>query len=82
MKLWKNNRLDQEWELPDSEIISRFAASEWSTIEGWTADRQLRAFLTSAQYDGLSSVFDEDEYAVLIDQLFDVRRAARARKKR
>lgn len=78
MKLWKNNRIDQEWELDDNDIVSRFEASEWSTIEEWPTERRLRAFLTSSEHDGLSSVFEEDEFAVLFGRLFDVRRAAKS----
>lgn len=75
MKLWKNNRVDQEWELADEEIIRRFKASEYAKADMGT-DRALRLFLTgSEERGGLASVFVEKEFTPLVRRLVKVRRS-------
>lgn len=63
VKLWKDNRIDGEWELCLSEIADRFMASPYNSDDyklSWPLQRTIRAFITSS--DGLSSVFDEADY--------------------
>jgi len=72
MKLWRENRLDQEWELSEDEILARFIKSEHFNYyqKGWTLDRALRAFITALESEGgLNSVFEEDEYNILLDKV-------------
>ena len=65
IKLWKDNKRDQEWTLEAEELAKRFW--EWDAkekvTEGWPLDRCIRAFITGRKAeDGLQSVFDEDQY--------------------
>lgn len=65
-KLWKENRVDQEWELGVAEIATRFLASPYNTptyLNHWPLERIVRAFLTSK--DGLDSVFEESDYEAI-----------------
>lgn len=66
MKLWKNNRLDKEWELSNEEILQKFKQSKFHKIESWPWDRCLIAFITDPK-DGLASVFDSDDFEKLLD---------------
>lgn len=68
MKLWKENRTDQQWELSMEEIAEQFASSQYSphVIKHWRLERCLRAFLTAP--DGLNSVFDEEDF----DELYTI----------
>lgn len=73
MKLWKDNRIDQEWELVEEEIADRFLASKWADAEAWPwpLDRRLRAFMTEKD-DGLSSVWtDEAAYERVVGIILD-----------
>jgi len=77
VKLWKDNRIDGEWELSEQEVADRFLASRWaqeSWAQGWPLDRALRAFLTAGPEDeGLASVWDEGEGGTTdYDRVFDL----------
>ena len=69
MKLWKDNRTDQEWELPNEEIITRFKKSyHWKNRTNYRGyDMALRHFISDRLNDGLNSVFEEYE----IQNLFE-----------
>lgn len=65
MKFWKDNKLNQEWEIHPEEILDKFLDSiyfkQWQ--EGYPIDRELPAFLCSK--DGLSSVYEQEDYEKL-----------------
>lgn len=67
MKLWKNNMIDQEWELSNEEIIKKFVEStQYQDFkEGVHLRTALSMFISSKS--GLSSVFEIDEFNVLIE---------------
>ena len=69
MKMWKENKLDQEWEMDNDDIAIKFWLSKpyrELVASCWPLDRAIRAFLTDPK-DGLNSVFDEKEYEELYD---------------
>lgn len=69
MKLWKDNRRDQEWELSADEIAERFWKSKIARelLEyGMQLDRALRGFIAG----DLSSVWDESEYDEVFQAVF------------
>lgn len=68
MKLCKNNRVDQEYELTPEEIAAKFW--EWNGGDPiGNLDRVLRCFITANESEGgLSSVFDNGpEYDAVLD---------------
>jgi hypothetical protein len=65
IKLWRENRVDQEWELSFEEVLNRFRVSEFFGLEEWL-DRRLRAFITDQK--GLNSVFEEADYQKLLEK--------------
>lgn len=60
MKLWKNNRVDQEWQLDNAEIIRQFKESKWNKEPyfDWPFERRFLVFIM----EDLRSVFDQNEY--------------------
>lgn len=72
MRLWKDNKIEEEWALSVEEICERFAASKWCTpdyLNAWPLQRRLLAFIGGPeQSGGLNSAHDEAEF----DDLFDV----------
>lgn len=79
MKLWKDNKVDAEWELPDDEVASRFLASKYANPEEypWPLERRLRVFISDNEPDGLQSVFDWEDpsYSSVLD-IIEARPAA------
>jgi len=71
MRLWRDNSIDGEWELPEDEIARQFLASGWAEIT-WPLDRALRAFMTDKA--GLSSVWED---IAAYDRVFDIVMQAR-----
>ena len=68
MRLWKDNRTDQEWTLEDAEIARRFWASQYgrNTLEGVRLDRALPLFIGAKESEGgLQSVWDSEHLAGL-----------------
>jgi len=67
MKLWKDNMIDQEWELSNEEIVKRFKQSKHyqSFKEGMHLRTALSIFISSKS--GLSSVFEIDEFEALTE---------------
>lgn len=59
MILFKNNRIDARFEMPNIEIAEKFMKSEFAAIEDWPLRRQLRAFISYAE--GLCSTFEDGE---------------------
>jgi hypothetical protein len=59
MKLWKNNRLDAEWELDNKEIAKRFLESSYNNSENYNLVRGLVEFISDK--DGLSSSWEWDK---------------------
>lgn len=70
IKLWKENRIDKEYELEYIEILKGFAKSHYfkSFQEGFNFDRALRGYITDPQY--LNSSFENDDYEKLADWIF------------
>lgn len=63
MKLWKDNKITGEWELPDEEVATRFLASKFGDLDEypWPLDRALPVFIGANEADGgLQSVFVTD----------------------
>jgi len=54
MKLWKENRINQEWELSNKEIAHKFLLSKYSLR--MYREKALVEFITAK--DGLNSVWD------------------------
>jgi hypothetical protein len=68
MKLWKANRLDQEWELNNEEIAKRWVKYEKARFENLNPSPPLTHFLTGTNLvyfisskDGLNSSWDWDQ---------------------
>ena len=73
MKLWKENKLNQGWELSNEEIIKRFMNSKFKEHETcgiFYLDVRLRYFITDKE--GLNSSFDEKEFDELFIELKNV----------
>ncbi len=68
MRLWRDNSIDGEWDLPEEEIARRFLASDWADV-AWPLDRALRAFMTDKGKGGLSSVWED---GAAYDRVFDI----------
>lgn len=81
IKLWKENRLDQEWSLDSLEIARRFWESQPNGVAGpLTLERALRNFIGGR--DGLNSVWDmpeDDSNDDVFDAIFADVMAARPR---
>jgi len=56
LALWRDNRVDQRWEIDLDGLINLFLASDWARAEMRT-DRALAGFI--ADKAGLSSVFED-----------------------
>jgi hypothetical protein len=73
VKLWKENRLNQEWELSNKEIAEKFMASDFykNRYEKYNStDRALIWFISDK--DGLNSTWEFDEKKGSIDGSPDV----------
>lgn len=68
VKLWKFNRLDEEYTLTQREIIDGFLDSEYATRRHWTLDRRLRAYIAFDLESVLDWESDEGlkEYQILL----------------
>ena len=72
IKLWKENRVDQEYEMDINEIAKRFKESKYYTEyfkQGWPLDRALPLFICSR--DGLNSVNDVKDYETIREAVRD-----------
>lgn len=66
MKLWKENRLDQEWESTFEEIYQGFKASEWYDVP-YPLERKLALYMTDSKY--LNSTYEKDDFLKLVDYI-------------
>lgn len=77
MKLWKDNKISGEWNLPEEEIAERFLSSKYADPERcpWRLDRALPAFIGDREPDGLSSVFEggDPAYERVVDLILEAR---------
>lgn len=74
MKLWKENKLNQEWIKEDNEILEEFKRSKYFRQDDcgiFYEDQRLTAFITSK--DGLNSTFDLIDFDNLWDKWVKVR---------
>jgi hypothetical protein len=61
VKLWRDNKVSQEWERSEEDIAAGFHASPWAD-HPWPLDRKLRAYLTAPEAEGgLQSIWVDDE---------------------
>jgi hypothetical protein len=65
MRLWRENRINQEWSISDEDLIERF--QKWPrrarTIVWRGIEYALRLFITDREdRGGLNSVFDEEPF--------------------
>lgn len=62
IKLWRENRLDQEWEIKLQNLAKGFVESEYYKryMEGMLLERCIRGYITAS--DGLNSVFEERDF--------------------
>jgi hypothetical protein len=63
VKLWKDNKTANGWELPDEEVAARFLASKFNDLNEypWWLDRALPVFIGAKETDGgLQSAFVTD----------------------
>lgn len=75
MRFWRNNRLDEEFEMAPERVVGLFEQSPWWSLES-SLDRSLRSFLTDPT-GPISAVWDnEDDYNELLRR---VREAAQRR---
>ena len=60
MKLWKDNKIDEEFNLSNPQIAEGFLKSKWCRQpEHWPLERRLLVFIAAPEIDGgLSSVFE------------------------
>lgn len=70
-KLWKDNRLDQEFAVTPDELKARF--DTWLNGKGiafvnhYNSERLVRFFLTAK--DGMSSTFEEDDLPGIMEDI-------------
>jgi hypothetical protein len=68
MKLWKGNKLNQEWQMEDDKIIEGF--KEWFQKNkdfGRPLEYCLIWFITSKE--GLDSTYEQEEFDILFKKL-------------
>lgn len=58
MNLYRENRIDQAYELTSDEVLDQFAVSPLFNIPAYRFETALRRFITNA--DGLNSVWEPD----------------------
>ena len=66
VKLWKENRTDQEYEIDLQDLSEQFLKSDiWKECKkDWPLQRMLRAFICSNN-TGLNSSFEEQDYMTI-----------------
>lgn len=82
MKFWKNNRIDEEYELTFEQVAGKFFASpiylEWEKNRNRNFNFIVNLFIASPEKEGgLQSVYGEEpeqtaEFERLIDYLYDL----------
>lgn len=77
MRLYKDNRIDGEFKLMNTQVADLFMASPWlhNSMRGWPLSRSLGAFIGAPEVEGgLSSTFDIDEdpdFMAVLDLVID-----------
>jgi len=71
MKLWRENRIDQEWESTFEEIYRGYKASEWYDV-AYPLERKLALYMTDSKY--LNSTYEKDDFLKLVDYIIKRRR--------
>lgn len=66
MKLWKDNKSNQEYEIPEKEIIDKFLKSDFYKEELPLGIRLMRFIVDK---NGLNSVFETKDFHKLLDEL-------------
>lgn len=75
MKLWKDDRIDGEYEMTIDELARGFLASGWVDVE-WPYERKLVAYLTSGDRGGLRSSWDDlVAFDAVVDFIVELRSA-------
>ncbi len=70
LTLWKENKKDQEWSMSYDEIGDKFRKSDYFVAVskgGYSLEYGLKLFLS--QNDGLNSVFDEEPFQDLFEEI-------------
>lgn len=77
MKLWKDNRLDQEHEIPNEDVAAGYLASDYAKV-AMPLERMLNLYI--ANPDGLSSTWgdphnaeDRHDFDAVLDLIVDNR---------
>jgi len=75
VKLWKENKTDQEWEIPVEELVKRFMESkiykDKETLYYHGVGPSLTLFISGK--DGLNSVIENEDFKKVEDCLFQKR---------
>ena len=66
MRLWKGNKVDQQYEMSDEEIYAAFRASRYFELLLYYPTRRVLAMFISAPEDGLNSAWEEAEFEQLV----------------
>ena len=78
MRLWRDNKIGGEWNLPEHQVAERFLSSKYGDLDQypWRLDRALPAFISDREPDGLSSVFEmgDPAYERVVDLILQARR--------
>lgn len=80
MKLWKDNKLDQEYDLPIDEIVEQYFSSPISKNKRYGSDTVRLSIFIAERENGLGSSFENNDpdFGVLVDAV----KAARKETKR
>ena len=75
IKLYRENKLANEWEIDVNELAEQFAAYiNRDELNYYTVERLVRLFVTAP--DGLNSVFNESDYPkihiAVVDRIFGI----------
>jgi hypothetical protein len=65
MRLWKGNKVDQQYEMSDAEIFATLKASRYFELLLYYPTRRVLAMFISAP-DGLNSTWEEAEFERLV----------------
>lgn len=75
-KLWKDNRIDQEFTVEREELVGRM--EKWLAAKGvhyvnyYSTERLIRFFITDQGDNGMSSVFNELDFVAFVEDLAPV----------
>lgn len=66
MRLWRENRTDQEWTATDDELVSGFLQWADSHLSNLRVEMQVRAYLVAT--DGAHSAFEEPDFQAFCER--------------